>query len=81
MQQEIINKGIAPSNLKIRLQGNSRDIIYFVRVLKANKEFQLTNVSDLMDIKCSNRNKRLYCEANFCRPNAIKPIAAKSAIR
>lgn len=48
--------------LKIRLQGTTRDIKWFLKILKKDNRFILNEPSDPMAIKGSNKYKRVYSE-------------------
>ena len=48
--------------LKIRLQGNTKDIKWFLKMMQRDKRYVMNNPSEFMDIKGSNRNKRVYTQ-------------------
>lgn len=48
--------------LKIRLQGTTRDIKWFFKILARDKRFYLHDPSDTFDIKGSRRFKRAYAQ-------------------
>ncbi len=48
--------------LKIRLQGTTNDIKWFLKLLKNDKRFKTNKPSDIMDISGSNKYKRVYTE-------------------
>ena len=48
--------------IKVRIQGTTNDIKWFLKILKRDKRFILNNPSDLMDIKGTGKYKRVYTE-------------------
>ena len=48
--------------LKIRLQGTTYDIKWFIRLLSRDDRFWLAEPSDILDNKGSVKYKRLYAE-------------------
>ena len=48
--------------LKIRLQGTTNDIKWFLKILKKDNRFIANDPSDIMPIKGSKRYKRAYTE-------------------
>jgi hypothetical protein len=48
--------------LKIRLQGTTNDIKWFLKILNRDKRFFLNTPSDPQDIKGTKRYKRVYTE-------------------
>lgn len=48
--------------LKIRLQGTTQDIKWFLKILKKDNRFIMNNPSDIMPIKGTKRYKRVYTE-------------------
>lgn len=48
--------------LKIRLQGTTYDIKWFLKILERNKSFTMNTPSDPQDIKGTNKYKRVYAE-------------------
>ena len=48
--------------LKIRLQGTTKDIKWFLKILKKDNRFIANEPSDIMAIKGSKRYKRAYTE-------------------
>ena len=48
--------------IKIRIQGTTNDIKWFLKILKRDKRFILNNPSELMDIKGTGKYKRVYTE-------------------
>ena len=48
--------------LKIRLQGTTKDLKWFLKMLARDKRFVANKPSEPMDIKGSNRYKRVYTE-------------------
>ena len=48
--------------LKIRLQGTTNDIKWFMKILNKDKRFVINNPSEPMDIKGSKKYKRVYTE-------------------
>lgn len=48
--------------LKIRLQGTTKDIKWFLKILARDKRFELVNPSDIFDNKGTKTYKRLYAE-------------------
>ncbi len=50
--------------LKVRLMGTKRDIIRFEKLLRGNKNVQVTEKSDMYPNKGTNRFYRAYMEIN-----------------
>ena len=48
--------------LKIRLQGTTKDLKWFLKMLARDKRFVAKKPSEPMDIKGSNKYKRVYTE-------------------
>ena len=48
--------------LKIRIQGTTNDIKWFLKMMKRNSGFIMNTPSDPLNIKGSNRYKRVYTE-------------------
>ena len=48
--------------LKIRLQGTAKDIKWFLKMMQRDKRFVMNNPSELMNIKGSEKYKRVYTE-------------------
>ena len=48
--------------LKIRLQGTTNDIKWFMKILSRDKRFKINTPSDPQDIKGSKKYKRVYTE-------------------
>ncbi len=48
--------------LKIRLQGTTRDIKWFLKLLGRDRRFMMNKPSEIMPIKGSERFKRAYTE-------------------
>ncbi len=48
--------------LKIRLQGTTQDIKWFLKILKKDNRFIMNDPSDIMPIKGTKRYKRAYTE-------------------
>lgn len=48
--------------LKIRLQGTTKDLKWFLKMLARDKRFVANKPSEPMDIKGSNKYKRVYTE-------------------
>ena len=48
--------------LKIRLQGTTNDLKWFIKLLKRDKRFVINNPSDPQDLKGSKKYKRMYTE-------------------
>lgn len=63
--------------LKIRLQGTTKDIKWFFKILSRDKRFMLYDPSEIFDIKESRKFKRAY--AQIFR-NEADCIAYKNAI-
>ena len=48
--------------LKIRLQGTAKDIKWFLKMMQRDKRFVMNNPSEMMNIKGSEKYKRVYTE-------------------
>ena len=48
--------------LKIRIQGTTNDIKWFLRLMSRNRQYTMNNPSEPMDINGSQRYKRVYTE-------------------
>lgn len=48
--------------LKIRLQGTTKDIKWFLKILGRDRRFLMNEPSEIMAIKGSDRFKRIYTE-------------------
>ena len=48
--------------LKIRLQGTTNDLKWFIKMLSRDKRFVINTPSDPQDIKGSKKYKRVYTE-------------------
>lgn len=48
--------------LKIRLQGTANDIRWFLKILKRDTRFITNDPSDLLDIKGTEKYKRVFAE-------------------
>ena len=48
--------------LKIRLQGTTNDIKWFIKMLKKDERFKMNTPSEIMDISSSAKYKRIYTE-------------------
>ena len=48
--------------LKIRLQGTTNDIKWFLKLLKRDSRFEMNTPSELQGIKGTNKYKRVYAE-------------------
>lgn len=48
--------------LKIRLQGTTNDIKWFLKMLRRDGRFKMNKPSEIMDISSSNKYKRIYTE-------------------
>ena len=48
--------------LKIRVQGTTKDIKWFIKLLRRDKRFSMLNISDILDNKGTIRYKRAYAE-------------------
>ena len=48
--------------LKIRLQGTTNDIKWFIKILTRDKRFKVNTPSDPQDIKGTKKYKRVYAE-------------------
>jgi len=48
--------------LKIRLQGTTKDIKWFIKILNRDKRFVINNPSEPQDIKGTKKYKRMYTE-------------------
>ena len=48
--------------LKIRLQGTTKDIKWFLKMMQRDKRFVMNNPSDFMNIKGTVKYKRVFTE-------------------
>lgn len=48
--------------LKIRLQGTTGDIKWFLKILSRDRRFQMNTPSDILQIKGSKKYKRAYAQ-------------------
>ena len=66
--------------LKIRLQGTTKDIKWFLKILTRDRRFMMNEPSEIMAIKGSDRFKRIYTEIfrdmeeyrEYEKPNSMK---------
>lgn len=65
--------------LKIRLQGTTRDIKWFLKMMERDKRFVMNNPSEIMDIRGSNRHKKVYTEV-FRSDEDMKKYAEEQEI-
>ena len=62
--------------LKIRLQGTTNDIKWFMKNLSRDKRFKINTPSDPQDIKGSKKYKRVYTE--YIRYYKCEPLLHKT---
>ena len=48
--------------LKIRIQGTTNEIKWFMKILRRDKRFSMLNISDIFNNKGTARYKRAYAE-------------------
>ncbi len=48
--------------IKIRIQGTTKDLKWFVKLLKKDKHFELNDISEPMCIKGSKKFKKVYAD-------------------